>query len=294
MKCIQCGVEIRYGRYKNSYCSKLCESKLCEIKDKGYSPITQRKLDALGRSTELVQPWWNEKPEHIISERVGILCDVHCPFHSKHWLALAISVFKSLGIKDLIIAGDFIDLGTISQYAGEYYKNRCDVETEIKSAAQVLGILCEEFERVHVLIGNHETRAIRKFGGEISIQSFYKMIGQFPNLIVSGYSFCYVNDSVVVGHPRQYSRIRGAVAQRISQLWQKSVALAHEHHSALSVSADNRHQAVAVGCIADIERIEHSRREINDMPRMANGFAVVISNLILTMDKFTPFELFLK
>lgn len=268
------------------YCSKRCQASV-----EGYSGrYSLTKLKEKIKDTNEINI--SDKPERIHSERIGILSDLHVPYHSERWLARAIETFWKLKIDQIIVNGDFIDLGTISRHLGNYYRNRMDVEVELKIASKILDILAKSFKSIIFLSGNHSIRAIHKMGGEISLQSFYKMIGSHENVRVSSYSYAYVNKTVVVGHPRQYSRIRGNLAQKISQSWQKNIILGHEHHSAMSASADNKFQAVAVGCLADISKIEYNVREINDMPRMNNGFAAIIGERIILFDKFTAWEIY--
>lgn len=287
MDCVVCKKPVPPNRNVSRYCSKKCQASI-EGYTRHYSlKLLKQKL--LGTTLSLFQ----DKPDKITSPKVGLLFDIHVPHHSEFWLNRAIETFWMFGIKQIVIGGDLLDCSTISQkHSGNYYRSKHDLESELQMAEKLLTILSESFENILILPGNHDMRVVQQMGGEISLGTFMRVLGAHKNVRVSSYSYCYINEKIVAGHPRQYSRIRGNLAQKISQLWQKTIVVGHEHHSSSTQSPDGRHQAIACGCIAEIEKLQYNIKEINDMPRMSNGFAVVIGNKVQLFDKFTPWELF--
>lgn len=280
--CPVCGEQLRHGRVP-PFCSKKCE-----VHESGYTP-RYAELKAKLEGTTAWKPLPIEPITHIHSSKpILILSDVHCPLHSKEWLEKAISFGKNVDCEKVIISGDFIDANQISKHIGGYYRRRSELEDDFKAAESLLNVVSEMFKEVYFLGGNHDVdRLVKVFRGEVAVQRLWKMFGEHKNVKVSARSFINVNQNVVVGHPRQYSRLRGGIAQKIAQQWQKHIALGHGHHSAMAVTSDGRWQAVDMPCLADLSNFEYTTFEINDCPKPLNGFTVIFGESIQVFDKFT-------
>jgi hypothetical protein len=89
---------------------------------------------------------------------VGILSDIHVPFHSEVALQAAVGHFKTVGIDALILNGDTCDFYAISRWIKEPKKR--DFRGEITAATQLLAWLRQEFPGVPIIFkaGNHEER----------------------------------------------------------------------------------------------------------------------------------------
>lgn len=90
-------------------------------------------------------------------KKVGILSDIHCPYHSIEALSLAITDLKKEGIDALLLNGDTIDCHKLSRYVKDPKKRNFKLELDTFKA------LFEIFERefkcqIYFKIGNHEER----------------------------------------------------------------------------------------------------------------------------------------
>lgn len=195
------------------------------------------------------------------------------------------------GINHIIINGDLIDANQISRHAGSYARRGAEFGNDLDAAEHVLNILTECFEHVYMDAGNHDMRMIHRFGGEMSFQRAMKMIGTFNNLKVSSRSFLHVNNDVLVCHPRQYSKVRGKLAQDLALVKHKHVLTGHQHHSAKTISVDGRWQACDSGCIADTKHQDYVRNEASTYAEPVEGFAAIFGKSIEVFDKFTNFEM---
>jgi len=99
----------------------------------------------------------------MIKERVGILFDVHAPYHDKNSYEFAVNTLASLKPKltKLIIGGDFIDCHKISFFKSD--PNRESFRDEIIQARKLLIDLRKRFPKIKIdfINGNHETRVYR-------------------------------------------------------------------------------------------------------------------------------------
>lgn len=286
--CSVCNREVPWGRVP-PYCSKDCQ-----VKVEGYSPQHQRDLDRIKAQVEGTTSWRplpTEPVSELVVQNLLILSDVHCPIHSAKWLYQAVRVGLALGCTEVLINGDFIDATPISQHRGTFWNRRNILEDDLASAEAVLKLLCENFKAVHLLTGNHDARLIRAFGGEVSPSRLYKLLGAFDNFKTTGRFYVDVNRSWKIIHPRQYSKIRGKLAQDLAVRWQMNVALGHEHHSARAVSACGKFQCVAIGTLVDLDMQDYCTYEASTHVAPVNGFAVLRGDTMLLFDKFTPWKL---
>jgi hypothetical protein len=290
--CKRCGGKLPSYRH-DGFCSQKCEK--AEV---GYSEAYLRELDREAVKAGLqASTAWRPLPIepilHINSALpITVFSDVHCPLHDISWIYQGILTAKKYGSEILIINGDFIDANQISRHIGGYYRRRSELNDDIKAGESLLALLVKHFKMVYFLNGNHcMERLIKAFRGEVAVQQLWKMFGDHPNVKLSSRSFVFVNDTVAVGHPRNYSKLRGSLPQKIAQHWQKHVMLGHGHHSAKAVTSDGKWQAVDIPCLADLAQFEYSTYEINDMPRPMNGFSMIFGDKIMVFDKFSPYKM---
>lgn len=289
--CRVCKGPLRSGR-KPPYCSKKCEARV-----EGYSEAHARSLERIAQRVSASLGFRPDPPspiERVVSGYpIMVFSDIHAKLHSERWIMQGLSVAEKFQSKVLIVNGDFIDANEISKHAGSYFKRGSSLEDDFKAGELLLDVFSKYFEQVIFLNGNHcGQRLIKALGGEVAMQRLWKMFGEHANVKVTPRSYVYVNDDVIVGHPRQYSKIRGNTAQKIAQMKQKHILLGHSHHSAMAITPDGKWQACEVGCMAELEQFDYVNFEINDMAEPVNGFAVVTGNQIQCFDKFTKWELF--
>jgi hypothetical protein len=87
---------------------------------------------------------------------VGILSDIHVPFHSEVALQSAVGHFKTVGIDALILNGDTCDFYAISRWIKDPKKR--DFRGEINAATQLLAWLRQEFPGVPIVFKAATTR----------------------------------------------------------------------------------------------------------------------------------------
>jgi hypothetical protein len=88
---------------------------------------------------------------------VGILSDIHVPFHSEVALQSAVGHFKTVGIDALILNGDTCDFYAISRWIKDPKKR--DFRGEITAATQLLAWLRQEFPGVPIIFKAATTKS---------------------------------------------------------------------------------------------------------------------------------------
>lgn len=121
-------------------------------------------------------------PEHL--KKIGILSDIHVPFHSLEALTCAIKYLKEQEIDCLYLNGDTFDFYSISRHEKE--KDLRDFPREIEMARNFLQKLRDIFPLIPIYFkaGNHENRFQRylfsqaeEFAGlhELQFDKFFRL-----------------------------------------------------------------------------------------------------------------------
>jgi len=141
------------------------------------------ELDDFGIEASIGKEYTSAKlPEHI--KKVGILSDIHVPFHSVEALSCAIRYLKENEIDCLYLNGDTFDFYSISRHEKE--KDLRDFPREIEMCRNFLQKLRDIFPTIPIYFkaGNHENRFQRylfsqaeEFAGlhELQFDKFFRM-----------------------------------------------------------------------------------------------------------------------
>ena len=100
-------------------------------------------------------PW---EPLVVDAKRIGIISDVHVPYHSETAFAAAVEALKKESIDTLLINGDFADFYQVSKHQRD--PNHRRFSEELKSVVEGLEWLRHEFPKKRIVYkyGNHEER----------------------------------------------------------------------------------------------------------------------------------------
>jgi len=113
--------------------------------------------------------------------RIGILSDIHVPYHSMSALTAAIQYLKKQKIDALLLNGDAIDCHTLSRFSKDPSKR--NFKQELDMFQQLFDVLDKELKcKIYFKLGNHEIRyehfLHQKAGELFGIEEF-----QFENII---------------------------------------------------------------------------------------------------------------
>jgi predicted phosphodiesterase len=141
------------------------------------------ELDSFGIEPGIGKEYTSARlPEHL--KKIGILSDIHVPFHSLEALTCAIKYLREQEIDCLYLNGDTFDFYSISRHEKE--KDLRDFPREIEMARNFLQKLRDIFPTIPIYFkaGNHENRFQRylfsqaeEFAGlhELQFDKFFRM-----------------------------------------------------------------------------------------------------------------------
>ena len=112
--------------------------------------------EILAMPKSMAEPWTPYVMR--VTGPVGILSDVHVPYHSEVAVAAAVGHLKEENLSGLLLNGDIADFYAISRYMKDPAKR--DFKGELESVRGFLGWLRQEFPDIPIVYktGNHEDR----------------------------------------------------------------------------------------------------------------------------------------
>lgn len=121
------------------------------------SPRKPRQAGAVYEMPKSLAEEWTPFSFDIVGT-VGVLSDVHIPFHSETALGAAVEHMKHVGIDGLVLNGDMADFYSISRFMKDP-KHR-DFKGEMKACREFVAWIRQEFPKIPIVFkaGNHEER----------------------------------------------------------------------------------------------------------------------------------------
>jgi len=215
--------------------------------------------------------------DHLVIEGdVVVIADLEVPYHDEEVVSYAVAMGMKLGIKSLLIAGDFLANDAFSPFPREEdYPSLID---ELVSGEAVITALFEWFDTIYYIKGNHEQRATRK--KELEFLRLLQLLwGRHGKLVVSEYKWCHVvsdGKETLVEHPAQYRKVRGSLPQERAEIEGMDTLSGHTHHMSMTFTKDGKHVAGEIGHGTDPTRRYYMMvNGTTTHPKWIRGFAVI-------------------
>jgi predicted phosphodiesterase len=197
--------------------------------------------------------------------RVGILSDVHVPYHSEVAVEAAVSYLRKSKIDALLLNGDIADFYAVSRWTKDPAQR--DFKGELEAVRQFVGFLRQEFKSIPIIYkaGNHEerwTHWLWQHAPEISDEPCMSL-GAWLHLDKHGVDLVEDQRPVMVGklpvlHGHELPKglaapvnvARGAFLRTLS-----TVLVGHSHRSSGHAESDLWHNEIftwSAGCLCDL------------------------------------------
>ncbi len=227
-----------------------------------------------------------------------LLSDPHIPFHHTETIVQMCETAQMLGIKNLCVPGDLIHADTISQY--DQAGKTVAIRAELECAGRVLEALLSVFDRIEIIVGNHDQRieklvakwaqkdgkhlaslmaGVLKVEDEaeaISYGIFRHFLGNPDRVIMHPLPEIVINDKWLIQHPSQCSRKPPTNQINMIHKWRLSVVGGHNHLWGLAFDNSAVDCAFNIGPACDSSKWRYMRERVTDFPRQVNGYAAII------------------
>lgn len=246
--------------------------------------FTSGMIDKLSIPRSTTKPY--TEYEVVQGDNFIIISDVEIPDHSDEMLELAMLTGIRHGIKDMIIAGDFVatDQESLNHWLTTWIEmNRTTYRSDVGLGADILREFFKWFETIRMIEGNHDDRVARATGGEVYLGWLLEPTGA----TYSRYSYIYLDTSrgmIKVCHPESYSANSLGLGQSLYSVEvgpypdrpQKChIVLGHTHIASRGWSTDGTHEIIGLGCMRDPLRTKYKMKSSNKHSQWNNGFLMV-------------------
>jgi len=212
---------------------------------------------------------------------VGILSDVHVPYHSEVAVTAAINYLKTQNLTGLLLNGDIADFYAISRYMKD--PKQRDFKGELEAVRQFLAWIRHEFPDIPIVykIGNHEdrwTHWLFQHAPEISDEP---MMSLHAWLKLGDHDITLVEDQrpVMLGklpvlHGHELPRGLASPVNVARGAWMRTlstVLVGHSHRTSNHAESNMWHHETAcwsTGCLCDL------RPDFSKFNKWNWGFAV--------------------
>jgi len=242
-------------------------------KEYNLSPLyLKKRLQLCGIHIEVPE---STKPRYAYPPRFPsdclILCDSHIPYHDAKFINQVFALAQSWGIKNLLLAGDVVDIAALSVFA---HRPEATLKKELSDLESFFRVVDEMFDKVLMLLGNHERRFLHFLKEELRAEHILKLVGE-KKAVISEYSYAFV-ENWLVGHPRNVSVIPGRVPVFLSRKYPKyNVASGHGHLAGMAYCEDGVRLAVDIGCSCDEKRLDWIAEHLQTRGAMAQGALIL-------------------
>lgn len=220
------------------------------------------------------------------ADPVCITGDWHVPYYNHELARKMMLICKHWDppVKNMIVAGDFVDFDQISSFISEKATGAHDIgrtlDDDLQHAQEMLDKLAAHFKTILLIRGNHEDRLYtRKLEKEVSYERTMRVVGMVPGVVgFSQYPFCILNDTWRITHPKSYSRIPGTIARRLAEKHRQSIICAHGHNMSLSVDVSGENIAIDGGGMMNPAAIGYYALNETTHPVWQSGFIIISNN----------------
>ena len=211
---------------------------------------------------------------------IAITADWHIPLVDIDYVNLFLITARKWNCKRLVIAGDFLNGDTYSNYFPK--QANAGVKYEVDVAVAVMDKLLDTFDEVLFLKGNHDYRYVRARDYTVSFvevmqETFQGLGDKLGRVTFSNLDNCIVMDGEqkwYVCHPKTYSSIPGTVARKLTSIHECNVITGHSHHCADLPGINSKYRAVEIGGFMDMAQTEYLQ-ETTTFPHWTKGFGLL-------------------
>ncbi|MHA2069804.1 MAG: metallophosphoesterase [Candidatus Thorarchaeota archaeon] len=251
---------------------------------------------------------YNDPPK-IKGDNVLVLSDVEAPFHDASWCSDLVTLAKHWGIDTVILAGDFLHFSSLSKFTKSMMSSsdndyefsedaEVEISDEVEAAASFGDVLLDNFDRLIMILGNHEKRLTKRLAVATRVNLLRQVLGyrHEKRFEVYPYYFCIVEASSGmwrVSHPANYSVIPVRVASRLADKYQCNYISGHGHDYGETMSVSGFY-AAACGCCCDPKRLAYTMLRDSMKPYQQQGAWLLHDSYpYLLHPKYRPVSLFM-
>lgn len=207
----------------------------------------------------------------------AVTADWHVPLYDARLVNRFLDEAAERELHNLVIAGDFLNGDSLSQYMPK--QKSAGIDKEVREARKLMHVLGKNFKNIVYLKGNHDYRYVKS--NEYRTDFVAAMKEVFDGVDMSGcrlkftnLDHVYINSNgqkYYVAHPTSYSKNPLNNPSSIAEIKKCHVLTAHTHHCAMGWDSSGAYVIGELGGFFSIPQTEYLQ-STTTYPNWCNGY----------------------
>jgi predicted phosphodiesterase len=190
------------------------------------------------------------------------------------------------GLERMVVVGDMTNQDALAQH--EDKQAGAGMGPEMQHLHYAVETALDVVKEIIVTFGNHDRHHAQK--ARVSFEKSIRMLlcdlppEKLDRIKVTARDYVIVDTEEGewrLCHTRSYSRLPLAYPDKLAKRWMQHIYGAHRHHLAQGFAANGK-MIVDGGMIADQSRMAYLHKYTNDLPKMQNGYSLLIGGRMHT------------
>lgn len=221
-----------------------------------------------------------EKPLNLRGDW-AVTADWHVPLYDARLVNRFLDDAQQRGLYNLLIAGDFLNGDSLSQYMPK--QKSAGIEKEIREARKLMEVLAQNFKNIVFVKGNHDYRYVKSAEYRTDFVTAMKDVFDGIDIGASRIKFTnldhvYLNSNgqrYFIAHPTSYSKNPLNNPSSIAEVKKCHVLTAHTHHCAMGWDASGAYVIGELGGFFSIPQTEYLQ-STTTYPNWCNGYWFIV------------------
>ena len=254
-----------------------------------------------------------------------ILGDLHIPYHDAEFINGCILAAHEMGINTVILGGDWLDMHGLSKWPDDFgekpsiisdtkydelaafaeslpeEKRRellekladshadSELSSEMSAARQTMKAIIDNFDRVILMMGNHENRLLRKLEKSLTGADLAALfLSDSPKAQITPHYWIRFTSGGVdwqVEHPNVTGK--GSSGTKLAAKFRCNVIMLHNHHFSVRSDISGKNIGIEPGACLDERRADYIQLRHNGADTHVTGAVIIKDGKFRLMNKWT-------
>jgi len=232
-----------------------------------------------------------DKYERIQGDAI-VTGDFHFPFCNWEYVNRVVPVAEKFGIKRLIIAGDLMDMQSLSFFPKDTVPVKW--EQELEETERVIDYYCDAFDEIIDTVGNHlRNRALRRLEGQLDVGRFKRLFSKDARVKCSPYPFLKLSTArgtYHITHQKNYRKNPLSVARDLCHKHRSHVITHHQHRMAFGFDESGHYMLIDNGSMADEDKMDWVQMQDTTANASTHGFVAIKGGYPYLLGQHTDWE----
>ncbi len=220
-----------------------------------------------GRPPQALEGFMDKPIEVDTEDGWAITADWHVPIVDYNYVAQFLDHATELGVRNLIIAGDWLHMDGLSSFDSKQASAALSIE--LPESSRLMRLVADRFDRIVYSYGNHDARLQKALGYQLQFKEAMRLaFGDVGEEVLSKIEFSNLDHILInapdrvwrVCHPKAYTQQPLSTAIKLEAVYKQAIITAHSHHAAIGYAKDGVTPVAEIGGLFDRDKTEYLQR----------------------------------